>query len=136
MAATRRPRVVTGPLEKPRDPGRLSDLARMPILGLTLALPAFLYAGLQSKLHEYRREVVVLEARIAELDAVRRRLDVELASATDPQEIKRLARDVAGLAPAADQTQVVFLARTPLATARNFEFRAVAPGDVDGRQRP
>jgi hypothetical protein len=134
MAPTRRPRVVNGPLVKPREPGRFGDLARMTFLGVLLVLPAFLYAGLQAKLHEYRREVVVLEQRLGELDEERKRLDIELASASDLQRIAELAA-ASGLAPA-DQQQVIFLPRTPVARARDLTFLAEATGDADGRQRP
>ncbi len=135
MAPTRRPRVVNGPLVKPREPGRFGDLARMILLGLLLALPAFLYAGLQAKLHEYRRAVVVLEQRDRELDEERRRLDIELASASDPRRIAELARRVSGLVEAEHQ-QVIYLSRTPVAPARDLMFLAEATGDANGRQRP
>ena len=135
MAPIRRPRVVNGPLVKPREPGRLGDLARMTLLGLLLALPAFLYAGLQAKLHEYRRDVVALEQRDRELDEERRRLDIELASASDPRRIAELAGRVTGLVEA-DHEQVIFLPRTPVAPARDLMFLAEATGDADGRQRP
>jgi len=135
MAPIRRPRVVNGPLVKPREPGRFGDLARMILLGLLLALPAFLYAGLQAKLHEYRRDVVVLDQRVRALDEERRRLDLELATASDPQRIAEKAREVTGLVDA-EQEQVIFLPRTPVAPARDLMFLAEATGDADGRQRP
>jgi cell division protein FtsB len=135
MAPIRRPRVVNGPLVKPREPGRFGDLARMILLGLLLALPAFLYAGLQAKLHEYRRDVVVLDQRVRALDEERRRLDLELATASDPQRIAEMAREVTGLVDA-EQEQVIFLPRTPVAPARDLMFLAEATGDADGRQRP
>ncbi len=135
MAPIRRPRVVNGPLVKPREPGRFGDLARMTLLGLLLALPAFLYAGLQATLQEYRRDVVVLEQRDHELDEERRRLDLEFASASDPRRIAELARQVAGLVEAQSE-QVIILPRTPVAPARDLMFLAQATGDADGRQRP
>lgn len=135
MAPIRRPRVVNGPLVKPREPGRLGDLARMTLLGVVLALPAFLYAGLQAKLHQYRRDVVGLEQRVDELDEQRRRLEIELASMSDPRRIEELARDVSGLT-AADRDQVVVLPRIPEASARDPLFLAEATGDADGRHRP
>jgi cell division protein FtsL len=135
MAPTRRPRVVNGPLVKPREPGRFGDLARMTLLGLLLALPAFLYAGLQGKLHEYRRDVVGLEQRNRDLDEERRRLDIEFASASDPQRIGELAREVTGLVDA-ERDQVIYLPRTPVAPARDLMFLAEATGNADGRQRP
>jgi len=135
MAPIRRPRVVNGPLVKPREPGRFGDLARMTMLGLVLALPAFLYAGLQAKLHEYRRDVVILEQRIHELDEERKRLDIELASASDLQRIADLAREMTGLVDA-DHEQVIYLPRTPVSPARDLMFLAEATGDADGRQRP
>lgn len=134
MAPIRRPRVVNGPLVKPREPGRFGDLARMILLGIVLALPAFLYAGLQAKLHEYRREVVELEQQKQELEEQRRRLDIELATMKDPRRIEELARVVGGLVPAT-QDQVVFLPRTPEAPARDPLYIA-ATGAPDGRQRP
>ncbi len=135
MAPLRRPRVVNGPLIKPREPGRLSDLAKMTLLGLVLALPAFLYAGLQAQLHEYRREVVAFETQIQELDDEHRRLDVELAMWSDPRRIEELARNVSGLIPA-EQEQVVYLPRSPETPARDLMYIAAATGDDDGRQRP
>jgi hypothetical protein len=135
MAAIRRPRVVNGPLVKRSEPGRFGDLARMILLGLLLTLPAFLYAGLQATLHEYRRDVVLLEQRDRELDEQRRRLDIELASASDPRRIAELAGQVAGLVEA-EHEQVVYLPRTPVAPARDLMFLAEATGDADGRQRP
>ncbi len=135
MAPIRRPRVVNGPLVKPREPGRFGDLARMTLLGLLLALPAFLYAGLQAQLHEYRRDVVVLDQRVRALDEERRLLDLELATASDPQRIAEMAREVTGLVDA-EQEQVIFLPRTPVAPARDLMFLAEATGDADGRQRP
>ncbi len=135
MAPIRRPRVVNGQLVKPREPGRFGDLARMILLGLLLVFPAFLYAGLQAKLYEYRRDVVVLEQRDRYLDEERRRLDIELASASDPRRIAALARRVAGLVEA-KQEQVIYLPRTPVAPARDLMFLAEATGDADGRQRP
>lgn len=135
MAPIRRPRVVNGPLVKPREPGRFGDLARMTLLGLLLALPAFLYAGLQAQLHEYRRDVVVLEQRSNELDEERKRLDIEMASVSDLQRIAEMARSINGLAPA-DQAQFIYLPRTPVAPARDLTFLAEATGDADGRQRP
>jgi len=134
MAPIRRPRVVNGQLVKPREPGRIGDLARMTLLGLLLALPAFLYAGLQAKLHEYRQEVVALENRLDELDEERKRLDIELQSASDLQRITEIA-ELNGLMRA-DQQQVIFLPRTPVAPARDLMFLAEATGDADGRQRP
>ena len=135
MAPIRRPRVVNGPLVKPREPGRFGDLARMTLLGLLLALPAFLYAGLQATLQEYRRDVVVLEQRDRELDEERRRLAIELASASDPRRIAELARQVTGLVDAQVE-QVIILPRTPVAPARDLMFLAEATGNADGRQRP
>jgi cell division protein FtsB len=135
MAPIRRPRVVNGPLVKPREPGRVGDLARMTLLGLLIAVPAFLYAGLQAKLHEYRREVVALDQRLNELAEDRQRLEIEFASASDPKLIGELAREVIGLEKA-PQDQVIFLPRTPVAPARDLTFLAEATGDADGRQRP
>ena len=135
MAPIRRPRVVNGPLVKPREPGRFGDLTRMTALGLLLAVPAFLYAGLQAKLHEYRGDVVVLEARIDELDEQRRRLDIELASVSDLGRIEVLAREVAGLVEA-EQDQVVVLPRFPVVPTRDLMFLAEATGDPNGRNRP
>ncbi len=135
MAPTRRPRVVNGPLVKPREPGRFGDLARMMLLGLLIAVPAFLYAGLQARLHEFRGQVVALDERKGELEKERQRLDIELASASNPTEIKKLAREVLGL-ETAPQDQVIHLPRTPVAPARDFTFLAEATGDADGRQRP
>ncbi len=135
MAPIRRSRVVNGPLVKPREPGRFGDLARMTVLGLLLAVPAFLYAGLQAKLHQYRGEVVVLEARIDQLDEQRRRLDIELASVSELGRIAQLAREVAGLVEA-EQDQVVHLPRTPVVRSRDLMFLAEATGDPDGRKRP
>lgn len=135
MAPTRRPRVVNGPLVKPREPGRLGDLARMTLLGLLLALPAFLYAGLQAKLYEYRRDVVTLEERLNTLEEERKRLDIELQSVSDLQRIEELALETAGLVKV-DQGQWIFLPRTPVAPARDLMFLAEATGDPDGRQRP
>ncbi|MCH7824640.1 MAG: hypothetical protein IH849_07555 [Acidobacteria bacterium] len=135
MAPIRRPRVVNGPLVKPREPGRFGDLTRMTVLGLLLAVPAFLYAGLQAKLHQYRGEVVVLEARIDQLDEQRRRLDIELASVSDLGRIEELAGEIAGLVEA-EQDQVVYLPRTPVAPTRDLMFLAEATGDPDGRNRP
>ena len=135
MAPIRRPRVVNGPLVKPREPGRFGDLARMMLLGLLIAVPAFLYAGLQAKLHEYRREVVALEERRGELEHERRRLEIEVASASDPKVIRELAHEVLGL-ETAPQDQVIHLPRTPVAPARDLTFLAEATGDADGRQRP
>ena len=135
MAPIRRPRVVNGPLVKPREPGRLGDLARMTLLGLLLALPAFLYAGLQAQLHEFRRDVVGLEQRLHDLDEERKRLDIELASVSELQRVADLARDVTGLVDVG-QDQFIWLVRTPVAPARDLMFLAEAAGDVDGRQRP
>ena len=135
MAPIRRPRVVNGPLVKPREPGRFGDLARMTVLGLLLAVPAFLYAGLQAKLHQYRGEVVALEAHADQLDEQRRRLNIELASVSDLGRIEELAREVAGLVDA-EQDQVVYLPRTPVVPTRNLMFLAQATGDPDGRNRP
>ena len=135
MAPIRRPRVVNGPLVKPREPGRFGDLARMILLGLLIAVPAFLYAGLQAKLHEYRLEVVALEKHRNELLEDRQRLDIELASASDPKQIKKLAREIIGLEDAS-QDQVIYLPRTPVAPARDLTFLAEATGDANGRQRP
>jgi len=135
MAPIRRPRVVNGPLVKPREPGRLGDLARMTLLGIVLALPAFLYAGLQAKLHEYRRDVVGLEQRSDELDDQRRRLELEFAFVSEPRRIERLARDVSGLITA-DHDQVVVLPRIPEAPARDPLFLAEATGAPNGRHRP
>lgn len=135
MAPIRRPRVVNGPLVKPLEPGRSGDLARMTVLGLMLAVPAFVYAGLQGKLHQYRSEVVVLEARIDQLDEQRRRLHVELASVSNLGRIKELAREVAGLVEA-EQDQVVVLPRTPVVPTRDLMFLAEATGDRNGRNRP
>lgn len=135
MAPIRRPRVVNGPLVKPREPGRFGDLTRMTVLGLLLAVPAFLYAGLQAKLHQYRGEVVVLEARIDQLDEQRRRLDIELASVSDLGRIEELAGEIAGLVEA-ERDQVVYLPRTPVAPTRDLMFLAEATGDPDGRNRP
>ncbi len=135
MAPIRRPRVVNGPLVKPREPGRFGDLARMTLLGLLIAVPAFTYAGLQAKLHEYRREVVALDERLNELAEDRQRLEIELASASDPKLIGDLAREEIGL-EVAGQDQVIYLPRTPVAPARDLTFLAEATGDADGRQRP
>ena len=135
MAPIRRPRVVNGPLVKPREPGRLGDLTRMTLLGLLLALPAFLYAGLQAKLHQYRGEVVALEQQIEELDEQRRRLDLQLASVSDLGRIEQLAREAAGLVDA-EQDQVVYLPRIPVAPSRDLQFLAEATGEADGRNRP
>ncbi len=135
MAPILRPRVVNGPLVKPREPGRFGDLARMTVLGLLLAVPAFLYAGLQAKLHQYRGEVVALEARVDQLDEQRRRLNIELASVSDLGRIEELAREVAGLVDA-EQDQVVYLPRTPVVPTRDLMFLAEATGDPDGRNRP
>ena len=135
MARRRRPRVVNGRLIKPREPGRLGDLVKMTMLGLVLALPAFLYAGLQAQLHEYRREVVAFEAQVGELDDERRRLDVELAMWSDPRRIEELARDVSGLMPA-QQEQIVYLPRSPETPARDPIYIAAVTGDDLGRQRP
>lgn len=135
MAPIRRPRVINGPLVKPREPGRFGDLTRMTALGLLLALPAFLYAALQAKLHEYRGDVVVLEARISQLDEQRRRLDIELASVSNLGRIEELARAVAGLVEA-EPDQVVILPRTSVAPTRELMFLAEATGDRDGRNRP
>lgn len=131
----RRPRVVNGPLIKPREPGRLGDLARMTLLGLVLALPAFLHAGLQAQLHQYRREIVELEEKIQDLDEQQRRLDVELATLSDPRRIEELARTVSGLVPA-EQEQIVYLPRPPEAPDQGPTYLAEATGDPDGRQRP
>lgn len=135
MAPIRRPRVVNGPLVKPREPGRFGDLARTTLLGLLLAVPAFLYAGLQAKLHVYRGQVVALEERKAELADDRQRLDLDLARASAPQRIAQLARDVSGLQDAS-RDQVIYLPRTPVAPARDLTFLAEATGVADGRQRP
>lgn len=135
MAPIRRPMVVNGPLIKPREPGRLGDLAWMILLGAVLALPAFLYAGLQANLHQYRREIVALEERIQDLDEQRRRLDVELAALSDPRRIEQLARTVNGLVPA-EQAQVVYLPWPPAALDQGPRYLAEATGDADGRQRP
>jgi hypothetical protein len=126
--------VVNGQLVKPREPGRFGDLARMTLLGLLLALPAFLYAGLQAKLHEYRRDVVVLEQRLQKLDEEQKRLDIELQSASDPQRVFDMAAGEGFTL--ADQQQVIYLPRTPVAPARDLTFLAEATGDADGRQRP
>jgi cell division protein FtsL len=107
----------------------------MTVLGLMLAVPAFVYAGLQGKLHQYRSEVVVLEARIDQLDEQRRRLHVELASVSNLGRIKELAREVAGLVEA-EQDQVVVLPRTPVVPTRDLMFLAEATGDRNGRNRP
>ena len=135
MAPIRRPRVVNGPLVKPREPGRLGDLARTMLLGLLLVVPAFLYASLQATLHEYRREVVKLEDRRDELKEERQRLDVDLAKASSPQRIAELAQRVSGLEDA-KQDQFIYLPRPPVAPARDLSFLAEAIGDADGRQRP
>jgi len=136
MAPIRRPRVVNGPLVKPREPGRFGDLTRMMTLGLLLALPAFLYAAMQAKLHEYRGDVVSLEAQLDQLDDQRRRLDIEFASATDLGYIEELAREVAGLVYP-EQDQVIYLPRTPVAPSRDLMFLAqAATGGPDGRNRP
>lgn len=134
MAAIRRPRVVNGPLVKPREPGRLGDLARMTLLGVLLALPAFLYAGLQARLHEYRGDVVGLEERIDELEDERRRLDLELASASNSGRVDKLARAAGFVDP--EQGQMVILPPTPVVRSRNLMFLAETAGDPDGRQRP
>lgn len=135
MAPIRRPRVVNGPLVKPREPGRLGDLARTLLLGLLLVVPAFLYASLQATLHEYRLEVVQLDGRMDELEAERQQLDLDLAEASNPQRIAALALQVGGLEEAS-QEHVIYLPRTPVAPARDLSFLAEAIGDADGRQRP
>lgn len=135
MAPIRRPRVFNGPLVKPREPGRFGDLARMTVLGVLLVLPFFLYASLQAKLHQYRGEVVDLEAHIELLDEQRGRLDVELASLSDLERIEELSRKVAGLVEA-EEGQVVYLPRTPLAPTRDLIFLAEAIEDANGRRRP
>ena len=135
MGPIRRPRVFNGPLVKPREPGRFGDLARMIVLGMLLVLPFFLYAGLRAKLHQYRGEVVVLEAYLEELDKQRRRLDIELASVSNLRRIELLAREVSGLVEA-EENQVVYLARTPVVPARNLTLLAEATEETDGRRRP
>ena len=134
MGPIRRPRVFNGPLVKPREPGRFGDLARMIVLGMLLVLPFFLYAGLRAKLHQYRGEVVVLEAYLEELDEQRRRLDIELASVSNLRRIEVLARE-SGLVEA-EENQVVYLARTPVVPARNLTLLAEATEETDGRRRP
>lgn len=133
MARSPRTRVVNGPLIKPREPGRLADLARLIGLGALLALPAFLYAGLQAHLLETRRDVVALEERLDELEEQRRRLDVELTALSDPREVEALAREQ-GLRPR-DQQQVAYLTLPPPADGRQPPFVAQATGGDDGRQR-
>ena len=85
MGPIRRPRVFNGPLVKPRAPGRFGDLARMMALGMLLVLPFFLSASLRAKLHQYRTEVVDLEAHIKQLDEQRQRRQrpVELERAVE-----------------------------------------------------
>ena len=134
MGPIRRPRVFNGPLVKPREPGRFGDLARMIVLGMLLVLPFFLYAGLRAKLHQYRGEVVVLEAYLEELDEQRRRLDIELASVSNLRRIEVLARE-SGLVEA-EENQVVYLARTPVVPARNLILLAEATEETNGRRRP
>jgi hypothetical protein len=134
MGPIRRPRVVNGPLVKPREPGRFGDLARMIVLGMLLVLPFFLYAGVRAKLHQHRGEVVVLEAYLEELDKQRRRLDIELASVSNLRRIELLARE-SGLVEA-EENQVVYLARTPVVPARNLILLAEATEETNGRRRP
>lgn len=134
MARSPRTRVVNGPIIKPREPGRLVDLARLVGLGALLALPAFLYAGLQAHLLETRRTVVDLEGRLAELEENRRRLDVELAALSDPREIEDRAREQ-GLRPR-EQDQVAYLTPPAATDGRHPPFVAEATGGDGGRQRP
>jgi len=133
VARSTRTRVVNGPLIKPREPGRLADLARLLGLGALLALPAFLYAGLQAHLLETRRDVVALEERHDELQEQRRRLDVELAALSDPRHVEELAREL-GLRPR-HQDQVAYLTPVPTTDGRQPPFVAEATGGDDGRQR-
>jgi|TARA_B100001964_G_scaffold150327_1_gene165467 hypothetical protein len=106
----------------------------MIVLGMLLVLPFFLYAGLRAKLHQYRGEVVVLEAYLEELDEQRRRLDIELAFESNLRRIEELAR-VSGLVEA-KENQVVYLARTPVVPARNLILLAEATEETNGRRRP
>lgn len=133
MARSRRPRVVNGPLIKPREPGRFTDLARLVALGALLALPAFLYAGLQAQLLETRRSIVGLEERLEELDEQRRRLDAQLGTLRDPRFIAEQAR-LTDMEPP-DQDQIVFLT-DPFPAAADPSLVAGAIGGDDGRRRP
>ena len=135
MSRPRRSRVVNGPLIKPREPGRLIDLARVLLLGALVALPAFLYATLQANLHRQRREVVVLEAQLGELEEQRRRLEVELASLRDPRHIEFVAESVLGMADAKPE-QIIYLTLPPAVHQDPPALVAAALGDPHGRQRP
>jgi cell division protein FtsB len=135
MSRSRRPRVVNGPLIKPREPGRLADLARVVLLGALVALPAFLYATLQANLHNYRRSVVQLERQLEEIEERRRRLEVELASLRDPRRIKDLATNMSQLVPV-QPDQIVYLSWPPIAANSQPDLVAEALGDPHGRQRP
>ena len=135
MGPIRRPRVFNGPLVKPREPGRFGDLARMMALGMLLVLPFFLSASLRAKLHQYRTEVVDLEAHIKQLDEQRQRLDIQFSSVSNLERIEKLAREVSILVEA-EENQVVYLARTPVVPARNLTLLAEATEETDGRRRP
>tara|TARA_B100001079_G_scaffold170212_1_gene146043 strand:- start:73 stop:393 length:321 start_codon:yes stop_codon:yes gene_type:complete len=106
----------------------------MIVLGMLLVLPFFLYAGLRAKLHQYRGEVVVLEAHLEQLDEQRRRLDIELAFESNLSRIEELARGD-GLVEA-EEDQVVYLARTPVVPAQNSILLAEATEETNGRRRP
>lgn len=135
MPRSRRPRVVNGPLIKPREPGRLADLARVVLLGALVALPAFLYATLQANLHDYRRSVVELEQQLEEIEERRRRLEVELASLRDPRRIKELATRINQLVPVPPD-RIVYLSLPAIGADRQPDLVAEALGDPHGRQRP
>jgi cell division protein FtsL len=107
----------------------------MMALGMLLVLPFFLSASLRAKLHQYRTEVVDLEAHIKQLDEQRQRLDIEFSSASNLERIEKLAREVSSLVEA-EENQVVYLARTPVVPARNLTFLAEATEETDGRRRP
>jgi cell division protein FtsL len=135
MSRPRRSRVANGPLIKAREPGRLTDLARVILLGALVVLPAFLYATLQANLHQQRRTVVELEQQLGEIEEQRRRLEVELASLRDPRRIREVAAGMLGMVDA-ESDQIVYLTLPPLADEGPATLVAAALGESHGRQRP
>jgi cell division protein FtsL len=135
MSRPGRSKVANGPLIKAREPGRLTDLARVILLGALVALPAFLYATLQANLHQQRRSVVELEEQLGELEGQRRRLEVELASLRDPRRVREVAAGALGMVDA-EPDQIVYLTLPPRAVDQPATLVAAALGEAHGRQRP
>ncbi|MFQ5743573.1 MAG: hypothetical protein ACE5HV_08285 [Acidobacteriota bacterium] len=135
VARPHRPRVVNGPLIKPREPNRSADLSRLVVLGLLLALPAFLYAGLQARLLQHGRTIVALEGQQDRLEEQRQRLELELATLRDPRRIVEVAGRECGLVPVGHD-QIVYLTPSIEGLGKRPGYVADAPANAHGRQRP